>query len=131
MVNDPIGDFVNRLKNAGAVNKENIEVPYSKLKHAVADKLVAAGFISSAKLQGKKVKKMLAVSLAYEDGGRSMIRDVKRISKPGRRMYKAVHEIMPVKFGKGKLILSTPKGILTGEEARKANVGGEELFAIW
>ena len=130
MVSDPIGDFITRLKNAGAVNKETVEVPYSQLKHAVADKLVSAGFLTSAKMSGKKVKKTLHVGLAYENG-RAMIRGVKRISKPGRRLYAAVHEIIPVKFGKGKLLLSTPQGIMTGEEAKEANVGGEQLFSIW
>jgi small subunit ribosomal protein S8 len=130
MVSDPIGDFINRLKNAGAVKKEQVEIPYSLMKHAVADKLVATGYLTSAKMQGKKVKKTLVVSLAYEHG-RSMIRDVKRISKPGRRLYASVHEIVPVKFGKGKLVLSTPEGILTGEEAKAKNVGGEQLFKIW
>jgi small subunit ribosomal protein S8 len=130
MVSDPIGDFINRLKNAGAVKQVEVEVPYSLMKHAVADKLVSAGFLASAKVQGKKVKKTLAVSLAYEHG-RSIIRGVSRVSKPGRRMYASVHEIIPVKFGKGKLILSTPQGIMTGEEAKEKNVGGEQLFKIW
>ena len=131
MVTDPIGDFINRLKNAGDVNKETVELPYSLLKHAVADKLVSAGFLGSAKMQGKKVKKTLLVTLAYEKDGRSMIRGVARVSKPGRRLYAGTQEIIPVKFGKGKLVLSTPKGILTGEEAKAANVGGEQLFKIW
>jgi len=130
MVNDPIGDFINRLSNAGKVKKETVEIPYSALKQAVADKLVSFGYLSSVEKHGKKVKKTLEVGLAYENG-RSMIRGVKRISKPGRRMYKGAGEILPVKFGKGKLILSTPKGILSGEEAKKENVGGEELFSIW
>jgi small subunit ribosomal protein S8 len=130
MVSDPIGDFINRLKNAGAVKAQEVEVPYSILKHAVADALVASGFLKSAKMVGKKVKKSLVVELSYERG-RSKITDVKRISKPGRRLYASVHEIKPVKFGKGKLILSTPKGILTGEQAKADNVGGEQLFKIW
>jgi small subunit ribosomal protein S8 len=130
MVSDPIGDFINRLKNAGAIKQESVEVPYSILKHKVADALKDAGFVSSVKMQGKKVKKTLLVTLSYEHG-RSMIRGAKRISKPGRRLYASVHEIVPVKFGKGKLVLSTPKGILTGESAKAANVGGERLFTIW
>jgi small subunit ribosomal protein S8 len=131
MVSDPIGDLINRLKNAGAVNKETIEVPYSALKHAVATKLAASGYLRSAKAHAKKGgTKSLVLELQYEHG-RSMIRGAKRISKPGRRLYASVHEIVPVKFGKGKLVLSTPKGILTGEEAKEAQVGGEQLFSIW
>ena len=131
MVNDPVADFIIQVKNAGMVRKDVASIPYSKLKHAIADKLVETGFIQSASKHGKKVKKTLDVTLKYDGEGRHIIRDVKRISKPGRRMYVAVSDIFPVKFGKGKRILSTPNGILTGEEARAQNVGGEELFIIW
>lgn len=130
MVGDPIGDFITRLMNAGAVKKEEVELPYSRMKHTIADKLVALGYLKSAAKRGKKVKKTLAVELIYE-AGKSRIRGVSRISKPGRRLYASVNEIRPIRFGKGKLILSTPKGIMSGEEAREANVGGEKLFSIW
>jgi small subunit ribosomal protein S8 len=131
MVNDPVGDFIIQLKNAGMVRKNTVSIPYSKLKHAVADKLVEAGFITDADKRGKKVKKTLDITLKYDAGGAHQIQGVQRISKPGRRLYLSVAEIFPVKFGKGKRILSTPAGILTGEEAREKNVGGEELFIIW
>ena len=131
MVNDPVSDFIIQLKNAGLVRKELVSLPYSKMKHAIADKLVDAGFVESASKRGKKVKKTLDVTLKYDTSGTHIIRDVKRISKPGRRIYTSVSNIYPVKFGKGKRILSTPQGILTGEEARTKNVGGEELFIIW
>jgi small subunit ribosomal protein S8 len=130
MVGDPIGDFITRLMNAGAVKKTEVELPYSRMKHTIADKLVALGYLKSAQKRGKKVKKNLAVELIYE-AGQSRIRGVSRISKPGRRLYASVNEIRPIRFGKGKLILSTPKGIMSGEEAREANVGGEKLFSIW
>ena len=131
MVGDPIGDFIVRLKNAGAVSHERVNVPYSKLKHAVANKLVEAGFLTAAEKRGKKIKKTLEVELKYAGDGDHVIRGVKRISKPGRRLYTGVSSIYPVKFGQGKIILSTPLGILTGEEARTKNVGGEQLFIIW
>ena len=130
MVGDTIGDFIIRLKNAGAVGKSEVLVPYSKLKHAIADKLVAQGYIGSAKLEGKKVQKSLAIALRYENGQHA-IRGVKRISKPGRRLYTKVADIHRVKFGQGHLILSTPLGILTNEEAKEKRVGGEQLFIIW
>lgn len=130
MVSDPVGDFVIQLMNAGAVRKESVSLPYSKLKAAIADTLVAEGYLKAAAKRGKKVKKTLDVELAYE-GDAHMIRGVKRVSKPGRRMYVGAEEIHPIKFGQGKLILSTPKGILTGEQARKERVGGEQLFIIW
>lgn len=130
MVSDTVGDFIIQLKNAGTVGKSEITLPYSKLKHAIAEKLVVSGFINSVNKKGKGVKKELAIELRY-DNGHHFIRGVQRISKPGRRLYAGVAEIHPVKFGHGKLILSTPAGILTDEEARQQNVGGEQLFKIW
>lgn len=131
MVGDPVGDFIIQLKNAGMVGKKEVSIPYSKLKHAIADKLVAAGFVTEAVKRGKKVKKTIDVTLKYDTKGTHQIQGVKRVSKPGRRLYIGVAEIYPVKFGKGKRIISTPAGILTGEEAKEKNVGGEELFIIW
>ncbi len=131
MVNDPVADFIIQLKNAGMVRKSEVSLPYSKLKHAIADKLVESGYVASATKRGKKVKKTLDVTLKYDTKGAHQIQGVKRVSKPGRRLYLGVAEIFPVKFGKGKRILSTPAGILTGEEAKEKNVGGEELFIIW
>jgi small subunit ribosomal protein S8 len=131
MVGDTIGDFIIRLKNAGAVQKATVSVPYSKLRHSVAKKLVDAGYISAAVEHGKLVQdKTLEVTLKYEAGSHK-IRGVKRVSKPGRRLYTKVADIYPVKFGQGHMILSTPAGILTGEEAREKKVGGEQLFIIW
>ena len=130
MVGDIIGDMIIRLKNAGVVGKTQVEMPYSKLSHAIADKLVAAGYIEKAEQQGKKVQKTLVVTLKYENG-RHRIDGVKRISKPGRRLYTKVADIHRVKFGKGHMLLSTPAGILTNEEAKAKNVGGEQLFIIW
>jgi small subunit ribosomal protein S8 len=131
MVGDTVGDFIIQLKNAGMVGKKHVSLPYSKLKHAIADKLVAEGYIVEAKKDGKKVGKTLEVTLKYGTNGDHHIRGVKRVSKPGRRLYIKASEIYPVKFGKGRMVLSTPAGILTGEEARTQNVGGEQLFIIW
>ena len=130
MVGDTIGDFIIRLKNAGAVGKTEVSLPYSKLKHAIADKLVAQGYIDAAKQEGKKVQKNLVVTLKYENG-KHAINGVKRVSKPGRRLYTKVADIHKVKFGQGLMILSTPAGILTNDEAKAQNVGGEQLFIIW
>ncbi len=131
MVGDTIGDFIIRLKNAGMVGKDTVSVPYSKLRHNIANKLVEAGYLSAADSKGKEVQsKTLEVTLRYENGIHR-INGVKRISKPGRRLYTKVAELHPVKFGKGHLILSTPAGILTNEEAKEKKVGGEQLFMIW
>ena len=131
MVGDPVGDFIIRLKNAGAVSHPRVTVPYSKFKHAIADKLVTAGFLTAVEKRGKKTKKILDIELKYTEVGEPIIRGVKRVSKPGRRLYIGVGNIYPIKFGQGKVILSTPAGVLTGEEARAQNIGGEQLFIIW
>ncbi len=131
MVNDPIGDFIVRLTNAGAAGKSSVVVPFSNLKLAIAEKLLQAGFVASVDKKGKKVKKTIEITLAQKKTGTSRIEGVKRVSKPGRRMYRSVNEIVPVRYGRGALILSTPAGILTDKEARTQNVGGEALFEIW
>ena len=131
MVSDTIGDFIVSLKNGGMVGKETVSVPYSKLRHSIADKLVEAGYITATSTTGKlPQEKQLEVTLSYENG-ENRISGVKRISKPGRRLYAKVTDIHPVKFGKGHMILSTPAGVLTGEEAKEKKVGGEQLFIIW
>lgn len=131
MVNDPVADFINRLSNAGAVKHAVVSVPFSNLKYAIAEKLKDAGYVSGIEKKGKKIKKTLDVTLKYNDAGIHAIHGVKRVSKPGRRLYKSVIEIHPVRYGTGALILSTPKGIMTDKEARKEKVGGEALFEIW
>lgn len=131
MVNDPVADFINRLVNAGAVKHITVSMPFSNFKHAIAEKLTAAGYVASIDKKGKKVKKTLEITLKYDAAGVHVIQGVKRVSKPGRRLYKSVGEIVPIRYGTGSLILSTPKGILTDKEARKEKVGGEALFEIW
>ena len=131
MVTDPVGDFINRLKNGGEVKKQKVSVPFSAFKMAIAEALKEAGYIQTVEKKGKKVRKTLDVVLKYDDAGHTRIAGVKRISKPGRRMYRSVSELRPVRYGHGTLILSTPKGIMTDKEARKEKVGGEALFEIW
>lgn len=131
MVNDPISDFIIRIKNAGAVKRESVSIPYSKLKFTIAQKLQEAGYIKSVSKKGKKVRKTLEIELLYTTKGVHRINDVKRVSKPGCRVYEKVTTIKKVKYGKGALLLSTPKGILTDKEARSKKVGGEALFKIW
>lgn len=131
MVSDSVGDFIIQLKNAGMAGKKEVKLPYSKFKHSIAAVLEKEGYVVGVKSTGDAVKKTLVVTLNYGESGVHRINDVQRISKPGRRLYAKATDIYPVKFGKGRIILSTPAGILTGEEARKQNVGGEQLFKIW
>ena len=88
-------------------------------------------FIAYLTKRGKKIKKTIDVTLKYDENGKHFINGVKRVSKPGRRIYRGFEEIIPVKYGYGSLILSTPKGIKTDKEAKKEKVGGEALFQIW
>lgn len=130
MVGDPVGDFIVQIKNASLVGKVSVVVPYSKLKHEIARVLEEAGYLTSVTKKGRKLRKHLEVGIAYENGTPKM-RNTKRISKPSRRVYVAAKDIKPVKRGFGHVVLSTPKGILVGKEARAKSVGGEILFEIW
>jgi small subunit ribosomal protein S8 len=131
MITDPVGDLINRLANAGAIKKHTVSVPFSMFKLAIAEKLKEIGLVKQIEKKGKKVKKTIDITLVYAENGTPLIQGVKRVSKPGRRLYRSVSEIVPVRYGHGHLILSTPKGIKTGLEARKEKVGGEALFEIW
>ncbi|MBU3969124.1 30S ribosomal protein S8 [Patescibacteria group bacterium] len=130
MVNDPISDFIIKIKNATLVGKEEVSIPYSNLKYAVAVTLSKAGFVGDVAKKGKKTSKAIDIQLLYKNK-KSKINDVQRISKLSRRIYLGVNYIKPIKQGRGLLILSTPKGILTDREAKKERVGGEALFKIW
>ncbi len=129
MVTDRVGDFIIRLKNAGAINKPSVLVPYSKHVEAIAYKLKELGFVKDVKKS--KEPYSFEVELAYDERGNHKITDVKRISKPGRRLYAGARDTHSVKNGLGARIMSTPKGVLSDREARKVRAGGEELFEIW
>lgn len=127
---DSISNLLISLKNGGMVGKETVEVPFSNLKARIAETLFKSGYVASYEKKSRKKGEALVVGIKYI-GTEPRISDVKRISKPSRRLYVGVHDIRPVKQGHGILVLSTPKGILTNEEARKSHVGGEALFEIW
>jgi small subunit ribosomal protein S8 len=127
---DSIGDFIIRIANASAVGAEVVSVPFSNFRLAIAEKLKDMGYVAEVEKKGKKVKKTIEIALKY-DGRTPKIRGVKRISKPGSRLYKSVHDIHSVRYGHGSLVLTTPKGIKTDKEARTERIGGEALFEIW
>lgn len=131
MVTDVIGDFVNRLTTAVAVKKTHVTVPFSKLKHQVALVLKREGYLGEITEDKDGAIKTLTVELVYDPDGEPRIHGVKRLSKPGRRLYTGVHDIHPVKNGKGCLVLTTPRGIMTDKDARRDRVGGETMFIIW
>lgn len=129
-MHDPIADMLIRIKNGGNAGKDIVEMPFSNLKESIAKVLFAEGFITSYAKKGKKVQKTLEIGIAYE-GKKPRVTDVARMSKPSRRFYLGVGEIKPVKNGFGLMVISTPKGVMSGDEARKSQVGGEALFKIW
>jgi len=130
MVTDRVGDFIIRLKNAGMIGNTVVSMPHSNHVEAIAYKLKELGYVDAVEVT-KKTPKTIEVTLAYDAQGNHKIRDVKRISKPGRRLYVPASEAHQVKNGLGARILSTPKGVLSDAEARKSRVGGENLFEIW
>lgn len=131
MVTDPIGDFITQLKNAADVGKRQVTLPYSKMKEAVAMTLKKCGYLGEVEKSKEVVGRTLTVELMYDAKGEPRIQGVKRISKPGRRLYAKVADIHPIRYGKGVMIISTPRGILSDAEARKLKAGGETLFAMW
>lgn len=130
MVTDRVGDFIIRLKNAGAIGNTTVTAPYSKHVEAIANKLKDLGFVERVD-STKTMPRMLEVTLAYDANGKHKIKGVKRVSKPGRRLYVASSDAHSVKNGLGAAIISTPRGILADKEARKVRAGGEALFEIW
>jgi len=128
---DPISDMIVRLKNASMAGHDTVSMPQSRVKAAIAAKLKERGFVADVNTRGKKVQKTLELSLARDESGKYKFANVRRVSKPGCRTYVSVSDIRPVRGGTGMLLVSTPKGILFGDEARKQNVGGEALFEIW
>lgn len=133
---DPIGDMIIRIKNAGRAQLDTVVMPHSRLKEEIASVLTKAGYIASAEKKGKKIKKFLEIGILYAenktDGKRApLISDVKRISKPSRRVYESSKDIRAPRGMWGSAILSTPKGIMLDREAKKQNVGGEVLFKIF
>ena len=128
---DPIADMITRIKNAVMAGHDTVSVPQSAVKLAIAEKLKQRGLVSDVATHGKGTEKIIELHFARTDAGEPRFSDVRRISKPGRRMYVGAKEIKSVRGGSGSLVVSTPKGILFGDEARKQNVGGEALFEIW
>lgn len=127
---DPITDMLNRIRNAGAVKKETVDLPFSNLKYEIAKILEKNGFIKEVKKKGKIKKRIIEITLSYS-GGRPSISGLKRISKPSQRIYQNFKEIKFAKGGYGIAIISTSKGLMVDKEARKQQIGGEVLCEIW
>lgn len=132
-VSDPIGDMLVRVRNASMAGLETAEIPFSKMKESIARVLKKEGFIRDFAAEGGGAKKLLRVYLKYGEGRKPepVIRGLKRLSSPGLRRYTKKTAIRPVRFGTGVGILSTSKGVMTDNDARKHGLGGEMLCTIW
>ena len=130
VVTDPIADMLTRIRNALTAKHETVEVPASKMKKAIAEILLNEGYISNVEMKEDGVQGSILVTLKYSKEG-NVISGLKRISKPGLRVYAKSNEIPKVLNGLGIAILSTSKGIMTDKEARANNLGGEVLAFVW
>ena len=127
---DPIADLLTRIRNAVMVGKNEITVPSSKMKVTVAQQLKKAGYVTGVKVESAKPRDILVVTI-NKPGENSTINEIKRLSKPGRRVYVSANDIPRVKSGRGIVLVSTSKGIVTGSEATKQRLGGELLLSVY
>lgn len=131
VVTDPIADMLTRIRNANAMRYKEVEVPASRIKLEIAKILKEEGYISDVKIKKDKVQDVMVLNLKYGEKKERVITGLKRISKPGLRVYAKVEELPRVLNGLGIAIISTSKGIMTDKEARKESLGGEVLAYIW
>ncbi len=127
---DPIADMLTRIRNAINVRKNEVSLPHSSIKENVARSLQANGFIESVSVTDLSVGKQLHIVINSEDEN-AKITEIKRLSKPGRRVYTNAREIPTVKRGRGIVIVSTSKGLMTGNEAKQAGLGGELIASVY
>ncbi len=127
---DPISDMLARIRNANAVNKTEIALPYSKIKESVAKVLAKSNFIVSVSVDGKGTAKTLQLTLSSSERS-PKITAIKRLSKPGRRIYAGTKDIPWVKQGRGIVIISTANGIMSGEDAKRLRLGGELICEVY
>jgi small subunit ribosomal protein S8 len=127
---DPIADLLTRIRNAIMVGKNQITVPSSKLKVTVAQELKKAGYLSEVKVESAKPRDILVITI-NKAGENATINEIKRLSKPGRRVYVGASDIPKVKSGRGLVLVSTSKGVITGADATKQRLGGELLLSVY
>ena len=127
---DAISNMIIGLKNAGAAGHDSVSIPYSKLRHSIAEVLKKENFVKDVETKSEKGHKVLSIGLFMENRV-PKIKGVKRLSKPSKRIYQKSTDLRSVKSGYGALILSTSRGIMSGRAAKKAKLGGEALFSIW
>ena len=129
-MSDPISNMLTSIRNAQAVLHQTVNVPFSNLKYEIAKILQRQGFIERIEKKGRKTKRFIEITLKYNNKI-PVISGIKRISKPGQRIYVSAKEIKKVKGGYGMAIISTSKGLMTNKEARKQKLGGEVICEVW
>lgn len=130
MMTDPIADMLTRIRNAVRVERPFVDIPSSRVKRGIADVLKREGFVWDWKEEEAEPAKLLRLELKYGPNGERVIQTIKRVSKPGRRLYSGSKELKPVLGGMGIQIISTSKGVISDREARRDNVGGEVLCEV-
>lgn len=131
VLSDPVSDFLTRLKNASNAGNESFSAPFSKMKAEIARILQEEGYIWNYETTTEGKFPELKVKVKFSDAGEAVLQDVKRVSKPGLRQYVGAGEIPRVLNGLGIAIISTSKGLMTGQKARKAKLGGEHIANVW
>ena len=131
MITDPIADMLTRIRNALVARHDSVEVPLSKMKKAIADILTEEGYINGYEIVEGEVQSVMKVNLKYGPNNEKVISGIKRISKPGLRVYANSEKLPVVLNGLGIAIISTSKGIMTDKKARAAHIGGEVLAYVW
>jgi len=131
LVTDPIADMLTRIRNGLMVRKPFVLIPSSKIKVAIAQILLEEGYIQGYEVTNERPQPNIRIWLKYDEKRRSIVAGLKRVSKPGRRVYKGKQELPWVLSGLGVAIVSTPKGVMTGRQARRRGVGGEVLCYVW
>lgn len=130
-ITDPIADMLTRIRNANSAKHKTVDIPASKMKTAIAEILFKEGYIKSFEIINNETQGIIRVTLKYDEKGNRVIDGIKRISKPGLRVYAGKEELPKVLNGLGIAIVSTSKGLKTDKEAREAGMGGEVLAYVW
>ena len=130
-ITDPIADLLTRIRNASQAKHATVDIPASNMKKAIAQILVDEGYVTSYKVTEDNKQGVITITLKYTDNMQPVITGLRRISKPGLRIYTSCEDMPKVMKGIGTAIISTPKGVMTDKKARKENVGGEVLAFVW
>jgi len=131
MMTDPIADMLTRIRNAGTARHANTTCPSSQQKLAIANVLRQTGFLDSVKVEARDGHPCLVLGIRYDDGGRPLIDGIRRVSKPGRRVYVGKGDVPTVRNGLGVAVISTSRGVLSDRDAREQKVGGEVVCEVW